>query len=151
MGQVYEFKRDPGRAQDAYRRALEIAPENPLAANNLAYSMLQSGGNVDVALSFAKIAKRGLPESSDAADTIGWALYQKGAYRSAIDAFRESINLRETSKQPDNPELHYHLALAYEKAGQQTLARQQLEYVLKTAPSSANAEDARKLLAKTSQ
>jgi len=60
--------------------------------------LLQSGGNVDVALSLAQTARRGMPDSPNAADTLGWVYYQKGAYRSAIDLFQEALQLEEKNK-----------------------------------------------------
>ena len=147
MGELYETKQDWNRAKEAYQKALEIKPENPLASNNLAYVMLQSGGKVDVALSFAQTARRGMPDSPNAADTLGWVLYQKGAYQSAVDLFKESLKLAEKSKSPDDPSVHYHLGLAYAKTGQDALARQHLERVLKLNPNYSDADEVRKQLA----
>jgi Tfp pilus assembly protein PilF len=42
--------------------------------------------------------------------------------------------------------VHYHLGLAYQKANQSALARQQLERVLKINPNYPNAADVRKAL-----
>jgi tetratricopeptide (TPR) repeat protein len=147
MGELYESKQDWGNAKDSYQKALELKPEDPLASNNLAYVMLQSGGNVDVALGFARTARRGMPDSPAAADTLGWVLYQKGAYQSAVDLFKESLKLAEKSKEPDDPNVHYHLGLAYEKTGQNDLARQHLERVLKLNPNYSDAAEVKKQLA----
>src|SRR3989475_5100669 len=91
IGELYESKQDWEKAKQMYQKALEIQPDNPLASNNLAYVMLQQGGNVDVALSMAQTARRGMPDSSNAADTLGWAYFQKGAYNIAIDLFQEAL------------------------------------------------------------
>jgi len=147
MGELYESKRDWNDAKDSYQKALQIKSDDPLASNNLAYVMLQSGGNVDVALSLAQTARRGMPDSSNAADTLGWVYYQKGAYQSAIDLFDEALKLREKSQAPEDPTLHYHLGLAYEKIGKPDLARQQLERVLKINPNYSDAADVKKELA----
>jgi tetratricopeptide (TPR) repeat protein len=146
MGELYEHKQDWANAKDAYQKALEIKPENPLASNNLAYVMLQSGGNVDMALSLAQTARRGMPDSPYAADTLGWILYQKGAYQSAVDLFQEALKLGEKSKTPDDATVHYHLGLAYEKTGKNDLARQHLERVLKIDPNYSQAADVKKQL-----
>ncbi|MGA7220652.1 MAG: tetratricopeptide repeat protein [Candidatus Sulfotelmatobacter sp.] len=142
-GMLYESQSNWGQAKAMYQQALSLQPDNPLASNNLAYVMLQQGGNVDVALSMAQTARRGMPESPDAADTLGWAYFQKGVYRSAIDMFQESLRLNAKRGAADDPMVHYHLALAYQKANQPVLARQQLERVLKINP---NNSDARKTL-----
>ncbi|MGB8579331.1 MAG: tetratricopeptide repeat protein [Candidatus Sulfotelmatobacter sp.] len=142
-GEMYESQHDWNNAKAMYQKALEVQPDNPLASNNLAYVMLQQGGNVDVALAMAQTARRGMPDSSNAADTLGWAYFQKGVYKSAIDLFQESIRLNEKRGAADDPTVHYHLALAYQKANQPAQARQQLEHVLKLNP---NNSDARKAL-----
>jgi len=100
-----------------------------------------------VALSLAQTARRGMPDSPNAADTLGWVLYQKGAYRSAIDLFQEALKLAEKSKAPEDPTFHYHLGLAYQKTEQPALARQHLERVLKINPNYSDAGDVKKLLA----
>jgi tetratricopeptide (TPR) repeat protein len=87
-----------------------------------------------------------MPESPNAADTLGWVYYQKGAYKSAIDLFQESLKLAEKNKAPEDATVHYHLGLAYEKDDQPTLARQHLERVLKINPNYSAASDVRKVL-----
>ncbi len=142
-GEMYESQQDWPNAKTMYQKALEIQPDNPLASNNLAYVMLEQGGNVDVALAMAQTARRGMPDSSSVADTLGWAYYQKGVYKSAIDLFQESLRLNEKRGEVDNPTVHYHLGLAYQKVNQPAQARQQLERALRINP---NNSDARKAL-----
>jgi len=147
IGELYESKQDWTNAKAAYQKALDLKPDNPLASNNLAYVLLQTGGNVDIALSLAQTGRRGMPDSPNAADTLGWVFYQKGAYKSAIDLFQESIKLSEKNKSPDDPTVHYHLGLAYQKDDQPGLARQHLERVLKINPNYSAAGDVKKALA----
>lgn len=146
IGQLYESKRNWDKAKEAYLKALEISPHNPLASNNLAYVMLQSGDNPDLAIPLAETARRGMPDSPQVADTMGWVFYQKGDYKSAIDQFQDALKLAEKGKFPDDPTVHFHLGLAYEKTGQPALARQQLRRVLQIDPKNSNAEDVKKLL-----
>jgi len=147
MGELYESRREWDNAKQAYQKALEILPDNPLASNNLAYVMLESGGNVDVALSLAQVGRRGMPDSPNAADTLGWVFYQKGSYKAAIDLFQEAIKLGEKNKLGDDATMHYHLGLAYQKDNQPELARQHLEQVLKINPNYAAAAEVKKALA----
>jgi tetratricopeptide (TPR) repeat protein len=141
-GEIYESKNQWDQAKEMYQRALNIQPDNPQASNNLAYVILQQGGNVDVALSMAQTARRGMPDSPNAADTLGWAYYQKGVYHSAIDLFREALRLNEKRGGAEDPIVHYHLGLAYQKSNQPAQARQQLERVLKLSPNNADARKA---------
>src|SRR5207245_681313 len=117
-GELYEAQGKWDDAKAMYQQALNIQPEHPLASNNLAYVMLQQGGNVDVALAMAQTARRSMPDSPNAADTLGWAYYQKGVYHSAIDLFQESLRLSDRIGAADDPTVHYHLGLAYLKANQ---------------------------------
>jgi cellulose synthase operon protein C len=146
LGELYESKQQWEKAKQVYQKALDLKPDNPVASNNLAYVMLETGGNVDVALSLAQSARRGMPDSPNAADTLGWVLYQKGAYQSAIDLFQEAVRLAEKNKVPEDATFQYHLGLAYEKTNQPALAKQHLERVLKIDPNYSSAEDVRKRL-----
>jgi len=142
-GELYELQKDWDHAKDMYQQALVISPDHPLASNNLAYVILQQGGNVDVAMGLAQTARRGMPDSPQAADTLGWAFYQKGIYQSAINQFQEALRLGAKSGAPEDADLHYHLGLAYQKDNKSSLARQQLEKAIKINPKN---EDARKAL-----
>jgi tetratricopeptide (TPR) repeat protein len=144
LGRFYESKSDAQQAEGAYRSALNLNPQHPLASNNLAKLMVQTGGNLDVALSLAQTARRGMPNSPLAADTLAWIDYQKGAYQSAIGLLQEALSLQDKMRAPDNPDIHYHLGMAYAKNGQTAQARQELERTLKLNP---NASDAKKQLA----
>ena len=124
-----------------YQKALQIQHDNPAASNNLAYVMLETGGNVDVAISLAQTARRLMPDSPNAADTLGWAYYQKGLYPTAIDLFKEAVK-----KNPNNPTVHYHLGLAYQKSDQPSLAKEHLQQVLKLNPNYPEADGVRKAL-----
>lgn len=147
MGKLYESKSEWKKAEEAFQNALGLNPQDPLASNNLAHVMLQAGGNLDVALSLAQTARRGLPDSPGVADNLAWIYYQKGAYQSAIGLLQEALKLQEKNKMPDNPDIHYHLGMAYAKSGQPALARQQFERVLKINPNSSDATDAKNQLA----
>jgi tetratricopeptide (TPR) repeat protein len=109
--------------------------------------LLETGGNADIALPLAQTARRGLPELSNVADTLGWAFYQKGVYSSAITMFEEALKLSAKNKEPENPLYHYHLALAYAKADKPALAKEQLQRILKIDPKYSGADDVKKQLA----
>jgi tetratricopeptide (TPR) repeat protein len=142
LGELYESKKDWTNARATYQKVLDIQSDNPIASNNLAYVMLQQGGNVDVALAMAQTARRAMPDNANAADTLGWAYYKKGAYGSAIDLFKEAVQ-----RSPNDPSFHYHLGLAYQQAGKPALAREHLETVLKMNPNFSEADDVKRVLA----
>jgi len=146
-GEMLESKQQWQEAKDMYQKALQVQPDNALAKNNLAYLMLQQGGNVDIALAMAQDARRGMPDSPNSADTLGWALYQKGVYGSAVNLLKESIKNAAEQDQPEDPVTFYHLGLAYQKDGKKDLAKANLQKALKLNPKFAHAEEARQALA----
>jgi len=141
-GGIYENKQDWENAKQQYQKVLAVQPENPFASNNLAYVMLQQGGNVDVAFQMAQTARRQLPDNPNSADTLGWAFYHRQVYTSAINLFKEAVK-----KEPENPLFNYHLGLAYAKSGQAALAKVQLDRLLRLKPNSPELEDLRRAVA----
>ena len=130
------------KSEDLLQRALQIQPDQPVAANNLAYLLLEHDGDLDVALSLAQTARRGLPTSPNTADTLAQAYYRKGVYGLAIGLLEEAVK-----KVPDNPNYRYHLGLAYQRSNESTKARVQLERALQLNPKGDHAEEIRKALA----
>lgn len=146
-GGVYEQKHDLEKARSSYETALRLKPNDPATANNLAYLLLETNGNLDSALELARLARRGMPKSPEVADTLGLALYRRGAYESAISLFREAIKLTTENKRPESPTYDYHLGLAYEGAERPAPARQHFERALKIDPNYSDAADIHKQLA----
>ena len=141
LGNLFEARGNWQQAQDEFQKALQVQPDYPVAANNLAYQMLEHGGNVNVALSLAQTARRGLPDLPNSADTLGWAYYYQGAYSSAVSTLQEAVNAN-----PQNPTYHYHLGMAYEKSDNYAMARKELEDTLKISPNFTHADEIRKIL-----
>jgi tetratricopeptide (TPR) repeat protein len=146
LGSLFEARGDWQKAEDTYQEALQVQPDYAIAANNLAYLMLEHDGNINVALSLAQTARKGMPNVPSAADTLGWAYYRQGVYSSAIDTLQEAVN-----ENPDNPTFHYHLGLAYEKAKNLAMAKKQLEYTLKISPNYPHADEIKSLLSQSTQ
>jgi len=129
------------KAQDLYQKALQFQPDLALASNNLAYSMLEHGGNTDVALTLAQTARQKLPDNPSVADTLAWAYYKKGTYGLTIDVLEEAIK-----KAPDDPSFHYHLGLAYQKIDEKSKAKAHLERTLQLNPAFDHAGDVKAAL-----
>ena len=80
-------------AEAYYKRSLQIQPRQPIAANNLAYRMLQHDEEIDLALTLAETARQAMPDSPNTADTLAWAYYHKGTYQFARDLLEDAINM----------------------------------------------------------
>jgi tetratricopeptide (TPR) repeat protein len=141
LGEVEESRGNGSKAEDYYKKALAIQPAQALAANNLAYRMLMNGGNVDVALSLAQTARRGMPNSPTSADTLAWAYYSKGTYGFARDLLEEAIKA-----DPNNPVTQYHLGTVYAKQGDKSNAVIHLKKAISLAPDTPAAKDAKTAL-----
>ena len=99
---------------------LRQEPNNGIAVNNLAALYQQVGDKR--ALEFAERAIQLVPDSPDVADTLGWILVQsKQQLPRGIELLRQAV-----AKKAD-PQIRYHLAAAYAKAGQREEALRELD------------------------
>jgi len=128
-------------AEELYKQALDLDAGNATAANNLSYLLLEHGGDTNYALTLAQIARRGMPESPNTADTLAWAYYQKGIYDSAIELLQAAIK-----KVPENATYRYHLGLVYQRVSKVSLARQNFQQALLIDPRSKHADEIRHAL-----
>jgi len=140
-GTLQEVQGDRDGAIVSYKKALQIQPDQAVASNNLAYLMIETGQNVDVALSLAQTARRNLPNSPSTADTLAWAYYHKGNYTSARDLLEDALKT-----EPNNASMHYHLGLTYNKLSDNSDAALHLKKAVTLAPNTPTAKDAEKAL-----
>ena len=131
------------KAETYYKKSLQIQPQQAIAANNLAYRMLEDGGNVDVALTLAQTARQGMPNSPNSADTLAWAYYYKGTFGFARDLLEDAVKT-----EPNNPTMQYHLGMVYSKLQDKSNASIHLNKAASLAPGSPVAKDARAALQK---
>ena len=140
-GSLEEQRGDWRKAQDLYNKALQIQPTSAVAENNLAFSMLENGGNTDVALSLAQSAHAQAPTMASIDDTLAWAYYHKGQYKMSIQILQDALKA-----EPDNAPYHYHIGLAYSKLGDVLQAKSHLQRALVIDPKSSQADLVRKEL-----
>ena len=141
LGTLEEARGNGSKAEDYYKKALAINPAQPIAANNLAYRMLMNGGNVDVALSLAQTARRGMPNAPSTADTLAWAYYSKGTYGFARDLLEDAVKTA-----PNDAEYQNHLGRVYAKLGDKSNATIHLKKAISLAPGSPVAKEAQAAL-----
>jgi tetratricopeptide (TPR) repeat protein len=141
LGSLEDARQNRPQAQKWYEEALKLKPDQPVAANNLAYLMLETGQNTDLALTLAQTARRGMPNSPQSADTLAWAYYHKGTYSMARDLLQDAVKRDE-----NNAAMRLHLGLIYLKLSDRSNAAVQLKKVLSLAPNSPEAQQARKAL-----
>ncbi len=145
LGMVAEAQHDWQRAEQQYQKAVGLQPDNAIAATNLAYLMLQHGGDLDMALSFAQTARRAMPDSPKTADTLASVYLRKGNYQLAQNLLNEAVQ-----KSPDNQSYRYHLGLAYQGLKDIPKAKSCFQRALEMNPKSDEADAIRKSLAELS-
>jgi tetratricopeptide (TPR) repeat protein len=143
LGSLYEAKGSWPQAEALYRKALAISPEDAAASNNMAYGILEHGGDPNVALTLAQTARRALPAEPGVADTLGWAYFHIGSFSAAAPLFEEA-----TRKVANNQTYWFHLALTYDRMKDCQRARSEFNKVIGIDPHSHIADNARLALAK---
>ena len=111
LGSIELKRGDHPAAIQAFRKVLDGNPDDAEAGNDLAYELAEHTSNLDEALKYAQRAVELAPNQTDFADTLGWILYRKGIYPSAIQY------LERANQDPKSALSKYHLAMAYAKAG----------------------------------
>jgi Flp pilus assembly protein TadD len=126
LASIYESIGKTDEPMAVYKKVLEIAPEQPLAANNLAWMIAsKDNGDLGEALRLAMLAKQSLPEMPSIADTLGWVHYKRKSYSLAIAQYQQALE-----KQPNNGMIRYHLALAQYGNGDKAIAEKTLKEAL---------------------
>lgn len=141
LGTLEESRGNLDQAETYYKRALQLQPDQALAANNLAYLMLERNENADVALTLAQIARHGMPESPATADTLAWAYYYKGAYAFARDLLEDALKT-----DPDSAARHYHLGMVYLRLADKQSATAHLRKAISLSPNTPTANSAKAAL-----
>jgi len=140
-GMGLEGRGDWQSAEAAYKKALGFQPEDAMAANNLAYLLLEHGGDPNLALSLAQTARRGMPKAGATADTLAWASYHVGAYDTARKLLEEAA-----AEQPGNATYQYHLGLTYLKMNETARGKAALQKALTIDPQGPYAQEIREQL-----
>lgn len=91
LGMALSENGQPGRAEQAFQRALSLAPESPVIASNVSAWLLRQGRGEEALAVLA-----GLPESAPAALQFGLAALQLGEHERARAAFERALRLQPT-------------------------------------------------------
>jgi tetratricopeptide (TPR) repeat protein len=113
------------RALVHFRMALKTDPNNPLAANDVAWLLAARGKNLDEAQRLAELAVKQSPQYADAYDTLGYVQYRRGQYPAAVATLKKAETLA-----PKSMDVAAHLGLAYAKTGHKQEALTELRRAL---------------------
>lgn len=144
LGMLEDGRGRKAEAESAYRKALDLERENPIAANNLAWLLAETNGNLDEALNLATLAVSKNPNAAGFYDTLGWIYLKKGLSLPAAEQFRKAVAIDERSRKNigANPSYRIRLGMALAKNGDKAAARREIELSLRSAKGLSNAETA---------
>jgi tetratricopeptide (TPR) repeat protein len=107
-GICYERAKDWPKAEDDFKKALELFPDQPLVLNYLGYSWVDQGVKLDEAFKMLRRAVELRPNDGYIVDSLGWAHYKLGQYSEAAQTLERAVDLK-----PSDPVLNDHLGDAY--------------------------------------
>jgi tetratricopeptide (TPR) repeat protein len=105
--------------------AFELNPEDPNILNNLGYSWIDRGINIERAKGMIEKAVAARPDDGAFADSLGWAYYLTGDYERAVRQLEKAVRL-----EPTSATINDHLGDAYWKVGRRIEARFQWRHAL---------------------
>ena len=131
-------------AEQYFRQALEIDPNNAMVLNYLGYMLADKGTRLPEALKMIRKAVELEPMNGAYLDSLGWAYFKLGQYELAETNLRQAVERDQT-----DPTVHDHLGDLYEKTGRIRLAAAQWEMSIaefsKAAPSDVEPADVAKV------
>lgn len=102
------------RAEADFKRALQLAPEQPYVLNYLGYTWVERGENLVEARQMLERAMALRPQDGNIADSLGWALFKLGDLPGAVKWLERAVELESR-----NATINDHLGDAYWATGRQ--------------------------------
>jgi uncharacterized protein (TIGR03790 family) len=131
------------RATERYRVVLKIQPDNPLALNNLAYSLAVRDKAPAEARPLAQRAVELTRGNPAMVDTLAWIEYLLGKHIDAASLIGTAVK-----GAPDAAEIRLHAAFIYAALKDLQNAKSELSAALKIAPVLADREEVKELQAR---
>lgn len=131
LGILEDARGNTAEAEKSYRAALELSPNSPVAANNLAWLIAETQGNLDEALSLASSAVSGDQTVAAYYDTLGWIYLKKNLYSAAEQQFRKAIETDQRNAKAPNAAYRVHLGMALSSSGNTEAAKREAEASLR--------------------
>lgn len=120
MGIAYERTKNWDKAESAFKRALELSPDQPDVLNYLGYSWIDMNINLEEGLAMIQKAVSSRPRDGYIVDSLGWAYYRLGRFEDAVTELEKATDLR-----PRDMTINDHLGDAYWRVGRKLEATYQ--------------------------
>jgi len=119
-------------AEQFFRQALEMEPDNAMILNYLGYMLADKGKQLPEALKMIRKAVEQEPMNGAYLDSLGWVYFKMGEYELAEENLRQAVERDQT-----DPTVHDHMGELYEKTGRFRMATAQWELSLEEFAKSA--------------
>ncbi len=116
-GSILEREKMYDLADEQFRKALAIDPENAATENDYGYMLVERGVKLDQAMRMLQKAVTFDPQNGAYLDSLAWAYYKQGNYTMAEDYERKAV-----LRQPGDPSILAHMAEIYARNGKLSLA-----------------------------
>ncbi len=134
QGIAFERTKQWPKAEAAFKKSLELLPDQPSVLNYLGYSWIDMNINLDEGLEMIRKAVSLRPNDGYMVDSLGWAFYRLGRFDEAVVQLERAVELR-----PSDPTINDHLGDAYWKAGRKLEASFQWQHALALEPPEGDA------------
>ncbi|MFP5206350.1 MAG: tetratricopeptide repeat protein [Acidobacteriota bacterium] len=124
-GELAEQQKHMEPAEQYFKQALDLDPQNAMTMNYLGYMWADRGEKLPEALKLIRKAVELEPWNGAYLDSLGWVYFKLGDYELAEDNLRQAVQRDQT-----DPTVHMHLGDLYEKTGRIRLAAAQWELSL---------------------
>jgi tetratricopeptide (TPR) repeat protein len=91
---IYDEANMLDKAEEYYRKARLLEPENPNRLNSLAWFLINKDRKINEGLELVDKALNLRPDYYNYLDTKGWGLYKQGKYQEALVTLEKSWNLK---------------------------------------------------------
>lgn len=139
LGAALEAAGDWPRARAALAKAVELAPDEPVALNYLGYARVTRGEAKRESTALLERAHRLAPDNASIADSLGWAYHLTGDTPRALPLLESAAR-----GEPDSAEIGEHLGDVYWALGRRYEAR----YAWTAAQAAAEEKDRARLAGK---
>lgn len=97
LANVFQLAGRDHASMEQLEEVLKIAPSDPGINNDLGYTWIDAGMNMEQAEKMIRLAVRERPREPAYLDSLGWLLYKQGKNREAIVYLERSIRMGETT------------------------------------------------------
>jgi tetratricopeptide (TPR) repeat protein len=123
------------------RQVLAVYPDHAVALNNLAYVVLDRGGDLEEAVRLSKSALQRHPANRSFLDTLAMIYLKKNMVQDSMRILRSL-----TAEEPANSLFRMHLGMAFLQSGDRRLAKVEFEAALRARHSPSVGKQLRELL-----